>query len=369
MKRKLTTVLAFGVVCAYALTGCGSGTSATTAAPATTVGATEAAPAAGKIAFVTGTGGLGDKSFNDLGYEGIKRLMAAGVTCDVAEPSAIAEMEGILRNFSEKGEYALIVGMGGDMVDSMVKVAADYPDQNYLVIDGSAGDVKNIRSVIINQEDTAFLVGAYAGLMALEGNLPGADGRTSIGVVGGMDIPLIRGIQTAYECGARYVNPGLTVQKAFVGGWSDPATGSELATGMFENGALIVFQAAGGSGMGVLEAAQKTGLYAIGYDGNQNGIAPDNIIGSGVRGLDAEVENASLDALAGKFVGGDISITMKDENTAAQIALTENNIEVPQTVLDKLEKIKAFLVEAKVAIPTEPEGIEAYLAEVGSLAD
>jgi basic membrane protein A len=341
-------LLAIGLV----LTGC----SRSSQKPAST---------GGKIAYVTGTGNLGDKSFNDLGYQGIKRLMEAGIACDVAEPKAIAEMEGILRNFSESGSYALIVGMGGDMVDAMTKVAADYPDQKYMVLDGLAGNKANIRALTISQQDTAFLLGACAGLMEKEGTLKNSQGKNVIGVVGGMDIPLVREVQTAYECGARYVNPDVTVLKAFVGGWADPGTGSELTQGMYERGASIVFQAAGGSGMGVLEAAKKQNLYAIGYDGNQNSIAPDNIIGSGVRGLDAEIESTALEAREGTFQGGDVTIAMKDSPSAAQIAFSETNVPIPDTVLSKLEKIKKFLIEAKVEIPSEPEDVDAYLSRVG----
>lgn len=362
MKRTFALVITLLLVAALVLAGCGTGTAST---PTADVSSSKVGVEQGKIAYVTGAGGLGDKSFNDLGYQGIKRLMDAGITCDVAEPNTISEMEGILRNFSEAADYALIVGMGGDMVDSIIKVAADYPEQNYMVLDGHAGGSENVRAVIIKQEDIAFLLGAYASLMELEGNLPNDQGANNIGVVGGMDIPLIRGIQTAYECGAKYVNPNITVQKAFVGDWADPATGSELAQGMYEHGASIVLQAAGASGMGVFEAAQKQNLYALGYDGNQNTIAPDNIIGSGVRGLADEIESTALAALAGNFEGGDFTIAMKDSPTAAQIIFDDSTVVIPAEVTEKLELIKEFLIEAKVAIPSEPEDVESYLAKVG----
>ncbi len=318
-----------------------------------------------KIAYVTGTGGLGDKSFNDLGHKGIQALIASGVPCDVAEPTSIAEMEGILRNFADTGEYALIVGMGGDMVDSISKVAADYPEQGFMLIDGLCG-VENIKSVVISQEDCAFLVGAYVGLMEKEGGLPNSQGKNTIGIVGGMDIPIIRGIMAAYECGAKYVNPDVTVLKSFVGAWNDPGTGSELTKDMYNKGASIVFQAAGGSGMGVLEAAKNSSLYAIGYDGNQNTIAPDNILASGVRGIDAIVMETAQAALKGEFNGGDTQIAMKENASAAQLTMDDSNVTTPESVLQKLEQIKAFLVEAKVVIPSEPEEVEAYLAQVGS---
>ena len=104
----------------------------------------------GKIAFVTGTGGLGDGAFNDLGYEGVKKLMDEGVQVDVAEPSSVSDIEGIIANFANAGDYDLIVSMGGDSVDFVNSVSLDYPDQPILVMDGLAGeDNGNVRAVFI----------------------------------------------------------------------------------------------------------------------------------------------------------------------------------------------------------------------------
>lgn len=364
--KKILCMLLSAALALSVLAGCAAPNSAPSAQPDGAPASENAVPAAqGKIAYVTGTGGLGDKSFNDLGNLGIKRLQDAGIACDIAEPKSISEVEGILRNFSEAGGYSLIIAMGGDMVDSLKKVAVDYPEQNYMVMDGLAG-MPTVQSVMISQTDEAFLVGAFAGLMEKEGKLPNSQGKNTIGIVGGNDIPLIRSIVAAYEAGARYVNPDCKVLSAYVGSWSDPAKGSELTQGMYEQGASIVFQAAGGSGMGVIEAAKKSGYYAIGYDGNQNSLAPDNMIGSGVRGLDAVVEQSAKDAIAGNFVGGDVKIGMKDNDQAAQLALTETNLAVPAEVSAKLDQIKKFLVETDTAIPADPAEVEAYLAKVGA---
>ncbi|MDO5690673.1 MAG: BMP family ABC transporter substrate-binding protein [Tissierellia bacterium] len=329
-------------------------------------GAPEAAGEGGKkIAFITGTGGLGDKSFNDLGYEGIKQLEAEGIECDVAEPKAISEMEGLVRNFAENGSYALIVTMGGDSVDSANMVSVDYPEQPILVIDGLANN-ENIKSVMLSQTDTAFLVGAYAGLMEAEGNLEKSQGKNTIGIVGGMDIPIIRSLVAGYEAGARYVNPDITVLATYVGAWNDPGKGSELAQSLYSQGADIVFQAAGASGMGVLEASEKTGYYSIGYDGNQNSLYPENVIASGARGVGDMVYTTAKDTLEGNFVGGDFTVSMKDDSATSQLLTAESNVTTPEAVLNKLEKVKEFLVEAKVQIPNEPDGVDAYLKEVGT---
>lgn len=359
MKRKLGLFLSLLLAFSMVLTACSSDSKETTS------NEDKVEEAAGKIAFVTGTGGLGDKSFNDLGYEGILRLKEEGIQVDVAEPTSIADMEGIIRNFAAMEDYALIVAMGGDSVDSVNAVSADFPEQPMLVIDGFAGN-ENVKSVILSQTDTSFLVGAYAGLMEKEGLLPNAQGKNTIGIVGGMDIPIIRSLAAGYEAGARYVNPDIKVLTTFVGAWNDPGKGSELAQSLYSQGADIIFQAAGGSGLGALEAGEKVGLYGLGYDGNQNSLYPGSILASGIRGIADTVYTTAKDALEGIYEGGDFSISMKDNPMTSQLTMEGSNIETPDEIIQKLEKIKEFLVEAKVAIPAEPSEVDAYIEQVGS---
>lgn len=359
MKRRLALFLSLVLVLSMVLSGCGKADTPDKGA------SDDGDKKEQKIAFVTGTGGLGDKSFNDLGYQGVEKLKAEGIKVDVAEPTAIADLEGIIRNFADTEEYSLIITMGGDSVDSVNAVSVDYPDQPILIIDGFAGN-ENVKSVLLSQTDTAFLVGAYAGLMEKGGHLPNSQGKNTIGIVGGMDIPIIRSLVSGYTAGAKYVNPDIKVLATYVGAWNDPGKGSELAQSLYSQGADIIFQAAGGSSMGALEAAEKVGLYALGYDGNQNSLYPDNILASGIRGLGDMVYTTAKDALKGEYKGGDFSIAMKDNPMTSQLTVEESNLETPADVLEKLEKIKEFLIEAKVQIPSEPGEVDAYIDEVGT---
>lgn len=359
MKRKLALFLSMILIFSLVLMGCSSGDTSKD-----TSGDTPEQ----KIAFVTGTGGLGDKSFNDLGHEGVLKLKEEGIHVDVAEPTAIADLEGIIRNFADTEEYSLIITMGGDSVDSVNAVSADYPDQPMLIIDGFAGN-ENVKSVILSQTDTAFLVGAYAGLMEKGDYLPNSQGKNTIGIVGGMDIPIIRSLVAGYTAGAKYVNPDIKVLTTYVGAWNDPGKGSELAQSLYSQGADIIFQAAGGSGLGALEAAEKVDLYALGYDGNQNSFYPDNILASGIRGLGDMVYTTSKEALDGIYEGGDYDIAMKDNPMTSQLTTEESNLDTPDEVLEKLEEIKQFLIEAKVKIPSEPDEVDAYIKQVGSFEE
>ena len=318
-----------------------------------------------KVAYITGTGGLGDNSFNDLGYKGIQTLMDEGITCDVSEPTSIAEIEGIARNFAEDGSYSLIVIMGGDAVDSMVRVATDYPDQKFMMIDGMAG-MDNVYSVEVNQNETGFLAGVYAGILMKEGVLNNGETENIVGAVGGMDIPLIRGILNGFECGVRYVNPDAKVLLSYVGDWSDPSKASELAQGMYEQGASMVFQAAGASGMGVIECAQKQGAYAIGYDGNQNIIAPDNMVGSAIRGVGDIIAETAHKSFDGTFEGGDHVVSLCDNEFASQILTDDVTIEIPETVIEQFNRAKEVLLSGEHSVPFESEEIETFISSLGA---
>lgn len=318
----------------------------------------------GKVAYITGTGGLGDKSFNDLGYVGIETLMGEDVECDVAEPQSISEIEGIARNFAEDGNYALIISMGGESVDSISAVAADYPKQQFMVVDGTAG-VDNIKAVEVNQNETGFLAGAYAAVLMKEGVVGDNNGKIVIGAVGGMDIPLIRGILTGFECGVHYVCPDAEVLTSYVGDWSDPSKASELTQAMYEQGANIVFQAAGSSGLGVIECAENKGQYAIGYDGNQNILAPDHMVGSAIRGVASIIVETAHDALAGKDVGGDYLVSLCDNEQASQILLDDVGIKIPDSVVEQYDHAKEILLTGDHVVPSDRDGIDAFMKEIG----
>ena len=118
--------------------------------------------------------------------------------------------------------------------------------------------------------------------------------------------------------------------------------------------------------MGCIEAAQQEGQYVIGYDGNQNSLAPDNVIGSGIRGLDAVIVSSAKEALDGTFTGGDMNVTMADNPDASQLEFSETNVEIPDSVNEKLDQIKEFLIAAEVAIPEDPADVDAYLEQVGT---
>ena len=248
-----------------------------------------------KVGLVTGTGGLGDKSFNDIAFSGVKKAFdELGVEYDYVEPTAISEYESYQRDFAMSGEYGLIICIGFDQADALIVVAGEYPEQNFALVD-MVVDNANVASLTFRANEGSFLLGVVAGMKSDTGK---------IGFVGGIEIPLILDFFVGYEAGAKWANPDIEVlTPVYVGGWGDPAKGKELAVSLVENGADMIFAAAGGSGLGALEAAEEQGVTGLGVDACQDYLH-ENMYASMTKRVDVAVYEMILDAMVDKFEGG-----------------------------------------------------------------
>jgi basic membrane protein A len=248
-----------------------------------------------KVGLVTGTGGLGDKSFNDIAFSGVKMAFdELGVEYDYVEPTAISEYESYQRDFAMSSEYGLIICIGFDQADALTVVAGEYPDQNFALVD-MVVDNSNVASLTFRANEGSFLLGVVAGMRSETGK---------VGFVGGIEIPLIVDFFVGYEAGAKWANPDIEVlTPVYVGGWGDPAKGKELAVSLVENGADMIFAAAGGSGLGALEAAEEQGVTGLGIDACQDYLH-ENMYASMTKRVDVAVYEMILDAMVDKFEGG-----------------------------------------------------------------
>jgi basic membrane protein A len=248
-----------------------------------------------KVGLILATGGLGDKSFNDISYSGCQKAKdELGVDFDYVEPTAIAEYEGYIRDFAKAGEYMLIVCIGFDQSFALDIVAGEYPDQNFALVD-MVVDKPNVASLTFRANEGSYLVGVVAGMMSETG---------TIGFIGGMEDPLILDFYRGYRAGAIWANPAVTVaEAAYVGGWADPVAGKELTTAQIELGIDSVYSAAGKSGLGALEAAHDAGVNAFGVDLCQDYLY-DEMVASMTKRVDKAVFEMILDALVDKFQGG-----------------------------------------------------------------
>jgi len=250
-----------------------------------------------KPAVVYDLGGKFDKSFNEAAYNGAESFKKdTGIEYRDFEIQNDSQREQALRNFARRGQDP-IVAIGFSQAQAVEKVAKEFPDTHFAIID-MVVDLPNVRSVVFKEEEASYLVGMLAAMASETGK---------IGFVGGMDIPLIRKFACGYVQGAKAVNADIEVFQNMTGttgaAWNDPVRGGELAKAQFDQGADVVYHAAGGTGLGVLQAAADEGKLGIGVDSNQNHLHPGAVLTSMLKRVDnavyATFEDVKNDAWSG----------------------------------------------------------------------
>ena len=281
-----------------------------TAAFALSAGAALAEPA-----VIYDLGGKFDKSFNEAGYNGAKRWAdETGGTFREIELTSEAQREQALRRFAEAGANPIIT-MGFAMTTPIEAVAPEYPDVKFVNIDGWA-NLPNVQTVSFAEHEGSYLAGVMAAMASKSG---------TVGFIGGMDIPLIRKFGCGYAQGVKSVNPNATIVANMTGttpaAWNDPVKGSELTKAQIAQGADVVYAAAGGTGVGVLQTAADEGILSIGVDSNQNHLHPGKVLTSMLKRVDNTVYNALKD-------GSDLQtgyLTMDLASEGVGVAFDENN--------------------------------------------
>jgi basic membrane protein A len=270
-----------------------------------------------KPALVYGTGGKFDKSFNEAAYNGAEKFKKeTGIAYRDFEPTGDTQGEQAIRNFASRG-FNPVVAVSFAWTSAIEKVAAEFPDTKFIIVDAVV-DKPNVRSVVYKEEEGSFLVGVLAGMASKSGK---------VGFVGGMDIPLIRKFECGYEQGARAANAKIEVYQNMTGttgaAWNDPVRGGELTKNQIDQGADVVYAAAGATGLGVLQTAADNKKLSIGVDSNQNYLHPGSVLTSMIKRVDLAVYNAYTDVKADKFTGGVQALGVKEDGVAA--AIDEHN--------------------------------------------
>jgi basic membrane protein A len=274
--------------------------------------------ASAEPAIIFDLGGKFDKSFNESANNGAMRWAEeTGETFAEFELTAEPQREQAIRRFAEQGMNPIIM-VGFMSATPLNEIAPDYPDTKFVIVDAVV-DQPNVRSVVFNEHEGSYLVGLLAGMASESG---------TVGFVGGMDIPLIRKFGCGYAQGVVAANPDATVVANFTGttpaAWNDPAKGAELTLAQIGQGADVVFAAAGGTGVGVLQTAADQGILSIGVDSNQNYLHPGQVLTSMVK----RVDNAVYDAMtAGEAVETGVQV-MGVANEGVGYALDENNADL-----------------------------------------
>ncbi|MBR0557465.1 BMP family ABC transporter substrate-binding protein [Ciceribacter sp. L1K23] len=296
-----------------------------------------------KPALVYGTGGKFDKSFNEAAYNGAEKFKAeTGIEYRDFEPTGDTQGEQAIRNFASRG-YNPVVAVSFAWTSAVEKVAAEFPDTKFIIVDAVV-DLPNVRSVVYKEEEGSYLVGVLAGMASKTGK---------VGFVGGMDIPLIRKFECGYEQGARAANPNIEVFQNMTGttgaAWNDPVRGGELTKNQIDQGADVIYAAAGATGLGVLQTAADNGKLSIGVDSNQNHLHPGSVLTSMVKRVDLAVYNAYLDTQGDKFTGGVQALGVKEDGVA--YAVDENNASlITDDMKAAVEKAKADIIAGTVKV-------------------
>jgi basic membrane protein A len=315
-----------------------------------------------KIGLVLATGGLGDKSFNDIAYAGLTRAKnELNITFNYAQPAAIADYESLQRGYASDGGYALIVCIGFDQADALNKTATDYPNQKFAIVD-MVVDLPNVASLLFKANEGSFLVGVIAGTMTQTGK---------VGFVGGMDIPLIRDFYVGYKAGAEWANASVTVlDPLFVGNWADPTTAKEDAIALKNLGADGIFAAAGKSGLGALLACNESGINGFGVDSCQDYLYPQ-IIGSATKRVDNAVFEMVKAAVISKllpnmqtggfkagFYNGGLKegwtgcSRLPDEESFWENTFSFTETPLPANVLSKLTDAREKIISGNITVPS-----------------
>lgn len=296
-----------------------------------------------KPALVYGTGGKFDKSFNEAAFNGAEKFKKeTGTDYRDFEPTGDTQGEQAIRNFASKG-FNPVVAVSFAWTSAMEKVAAEYPDTKFVIVD-SVVELPNVRSVVYKEEEGSYLVGVLAGLASKTGK---------VGFIGGMDIPLIRKFGCGYEQGARAANPKIEVFQNMTGttgaAWNDPVRGGELTKNQIDQGADVVYAAAGATGLGVLQTAADNKKFSIGVDSNQNHVHPGSVLTSMIKRVDLAVYNAYADVKADKFTGGVQALGVKEDGVG--YAVDENNKAlITPAMTAAVEKAKADIISGTVKV-------------------
>ncbi len=310
-----------------------------------------AAPAF-KVAMVTDVGGLGDKSFNDAAFEGLSKLKKElGCEIKVVESAKMEDYVPNLKSLAEQ-KYDIIWAIGFLMTDALSQVAKDYPNQKFGFID-SVVNLPNVHNVTFKEHEGSFLVGVIAATDSK---------KKKVGFIGGMEFPLIQKFEAGFKAGVNAVNPKIKVFSAYVGAFDNPAKGKELANAQFIYGADVIYHAAGGSGLGVINAAKEKGkgYWAIGVDRDQynDGMRANKtsaVLASMVKRIDVAIYKASSEAMNGKFTSG-----------VTELGLAENGVGVSanakktasKKALANAENYRKQIIAGKIKVPTNPKEVK-----------
>ncbi len=303
-----------------------------------------------RVGLVFDIGGKNDKSFNTAAWRGLERAAAElGVQAEFIEPTEGADRESAMRSLAARG-VNLVIGVGFLFGPDLERLAAQFPNVKFAGIDYSASPgfkgLPNLAGLAFREHEGSFLVGAIAALVS----------RTkTVGFVGGMKIPLIRKFEAGYEAGVKHVCPTCRVLSAYAGtepkAFADPTLGQELGAAQYEQGADVIFTAAGKTGDGVFAAARQRKTRVIGVDSDQYESAPCCMVTSMIKGVDVAVFDVIKSVVDNKFVGGVHELGLAEHGV--RFVADENNVPrlLPIEVVQRAKTLAEEIVAGTIKVP------------------
>jgi len=339
--RMSVVLVALSLVATACGSGGGSGSSSATTVPAGNSNF--------QAAIITGTAGLGDKSFNDSANAGLQRAKdELGIKVQVIESAQNSDFEPNLEQAPREGNN-IAFAIGFQMVDAVTAAAEKNPDMLYGLVD-AVSKAPNVASLVFREEQGSFLVGVVAGLTTK---------TNKIGFIGGLEIPLIKKFEVGFRAGIMSVNPDAKVAVNYAGTFSDPARGKEIALSQYADGADVIFHAAGGTGLGLFQAAveQGPGAWAIGVDSDQLALAPKNVLTSMMKRVDIAVFNTIKAAVDGKFKGGTQVFGLAEGGVGLAPTTSTNT---SADVIARANDFAKRIISGEIVVPTTEDGLATF---------
>ena len=304
-----------------------------------------------KIAMVTDVAGVNDQSFNQSAWEGLQKAeKELGVEVSYRESNQESDYMTNIESLVDE-DTDLIVGVGMKLASAVEESAKLYPEQKFVIVEEDLGvEFKNVQSVLFNAQEAAYLVGLVAGKTTK---------TNDIGFIGGMQIPVIETFQYGFMAGVKAANKDANIQVQYANSFTDQAKGKAIANQMYSNGADIVFTCGGDVGTGAIEAAKENGKYAIGVDRDQSDLAPENVLTSAIKRVDAGVFETVKSYVNGTFEGGTTTTYGLEEN-AVGVPDTTKNL-VSQDILDLVEETITKLKNKEITVPKNEEEYNAMV--------
>ena len=333
--KKITAVSSAIIIASLSLVGCGSQTSSKT----------EKSSKSLKIGMVADVGGINDESFNQSAWEGLQKAKKDfGVDVKVIESKQASEYITNMESLIDDG-VDLVIGVGNTMKDDIKKEAENYPKQQFVLIDETYDEIpKNVTPILFKENEAAYLTGLIAGKMTKTNN---------VGFIGGMQNPVISRFEYGYMAGVKEANKDAEVKSQYAGTFGDAAKGKSIANQMYGNNIDVILSAAGGTGIGSIEAAKEKNKFAIGVDRDQSDLAPDNVLTSALKMVNVGVYETAKELVDGKLSGGENKVYGLKENGVGIPESTKKL--VPQEILDYVNGVVEKIKSGEIKVPATKE--------------